>query len=347
MTPFLTGDWVKKEPAWSPAGNLFAYVSNAAGNDDIWVCDRSGANPINLTGDYQGVDARPAWSHDGQHLAFYSIRAGVGVYTMTALGAQVRKIVSVKSGGPISWGPDNSLIYSDLDTASAWQVFQIQPPESIPRCLTCGVDGVVDAYGGELSPSGHLLVFHTAQVGGGAKLYVLDVRSRLLHAIDDRVAEPHWSDATHVMFMSQRDGLPDLWEVGIDPETRARTGPPTRLTSGLDAEAFSVASTDAAILAVKETGDSHIWSFPAGADRIASPEAGRQLTTGGFHDGDGRWATDGRSVFFESDRHGTTSVWRVSESGADLSEAARDAGDLSRPRPSPTGAWMALDASGP
>jgi serine/threonine protein kinase len=42
VTPFLVGDAVRKQPAWSPSGNLIAYVSDEAGNDDVWICDPSG-----------------------------------------------------------------------------------------------------------------------------------------------------------------------------------------------------------------------------------------------------------------------------------------------------------------
>ena len=62
MTPFLSSEAIEKEPAWSPTGDLIAYVSDAAGNDDIWIADPSGANPINLTQGFAGFDVWPAWS---------------------------------------------------------------------------------------------------------------------------------------------------------------------------------------------------------------------------------------------------------------------------------------------
>src|SRR5262249_36376654 len=86
VTPFLAGGATRKQPVWSPAGNLIAYVSDEAGNDDIWICDPSGANPLNLTANFKGVDAQPSWSPDGQRLAFFSERDGGGIYITSVLG---------------------------------------------------------------------------------------------------------------------------------------------------------------------------------------------------------------------------------------------------------------------
>jgi serine/threonine protein kinase len=93
MTPFLTTESIEKQPVWSPTGDLIAYVSDAAGNDDVWISDPSGGNPVNLTHAFHGVDAWPSWSPDGRSIAFYSEREGAGIYTMTALGANVRRLV--------------------------------------------------------------------------------------------------------------------------------------------------------------------------------------------------------------------------------------------------------------
>src|SRR5262245_3021592 len=119
MNPFLSSDAIEKEPAWSPTGDFLAYASDAAGNDDIWIADPSGGNPVNLSGSFAGVDAWPAWSPDGRSLAFYSERDGGGIYTMTALGANVRRVVSIKPGVlytfSLSWAHDGNIVYTGFD----------------------------------------------------------------------------------------------------------------------------------------------------------------------------------------------------------------------------------------
>ena len=66
-------------------------------------CDPSGTNPINLTATFPGTDSMPAWSPDGQRLAFYSDRDGGGIYTMNALGGDVRRVIPIKPGVRSAW----------------------------------------------------------------------------------------------------------------------------------------------------------------------------------------------------------------------------------------------------
>lgn len=88
VTPLLTSRALKTAPQWSPGGSLIAYEAKENGVYDVWVCDLDGAHPLNLTADPQSTDRFPAWSPDGQRIAFYSNRAGPGIYTMTVTGGK-------------------------------------------------------------------------------------------------------------------------------------------------------------------------------------------------------------------------------------------------------------------
>lgn len=90
MQTDLPGD--DYEPAWAPAGDHFAFVSNATGNDEIWVAWGPG-DLRQLTFNEWEWDKHPTWSPDGVEIAFYSNRTGQRqIWVMNAEGAGQRNI---------------------------------------------------------------------------------------------------------------------------------------------------------------------------------------------------------------------------------------------------------------
>ena len=346
MTPFLSSPALEKQPAWSPTGDLLAYVSDATGNDDIWIADPSGGNPVNLSASFTGLDAWPAWSPDGRSLAFYSERDGGGIYTMTALGANVRRIVPLRSGVlytfSLNWARDGSLVYTGFDADGAKQIYRVAPGGVDPACLTCGA-AQGDSRGGELSPSGQFLAYLSGLMGPRAVLYVKDLVSGRVTAVANRADAPHWSaDGRKIIFISDRDGQPDLWELDVNPRDVSPVGQPRRLTSALGATTFALAPDGRQVLAVKEQSQNHLWTFPLSASPVTDLKVGTQLTSGDVRDRRSRWSRDGASVFFESMRRGSADIWRL-DTGGGLVQLTTAPGMESRPRPSPGGDWIALD----
>jgi dipeptidyl aminopeptidase/acylaminoacyl peptidase len=80
LTQITSGDFDDSEPAWSPDSKLLAFTSNrstpdpdATYNSDIWVVAASnadkGAHLTQITTN-PGADSQPAWSPDGQSIAY-------------------------------------------------------------------------------------------------------------------------------------------------------------------------------------------------------------------------------------------------------------------------------------
>jgi serine/threonine protein kinase/Tol biopolymer transport system component len=325
-TPFLAGGANRRQPAWSPAGNLIAYVSDESGNDDIWICDPSGANPLNLTVENKGVDVFPTWSPEGNRIAFFSDRDGGGIYTMTTLGGDVRKVVAVKTGilytFSLTWAKNGSLIYTNFDSAGKKQVYRVSGSNPVPECLTAKV-GAVEGYYGELSPSENLMVFLNPGIYLTAEMYLANLRTGKFQLLEKSVGMPHWNgQGNRIFFLSERDGRADLWAVDVDPATGARIGKSKRLTSALDLSEYSFSPDGQRLVVARGKSQCRLWSFPANQDRLTNLAAGQPLTSAGFMDMRPRWAEDGKSLFFSSDRRGSTDVWKLSLPTAGASDRA-------------------------
>src|SRR5881396_206479 len=94
-------------PSLSPDGKSFVYASYSA-NWDIYLQRVGGKNPLNLTKDSPADDTQPAFSPDGERVAFRSERDGGGIFLMGATGESVKRLTNF--GFNAAWSPDGKEI---------------------------------------------------------------------------------------------------------------------------------------------------------------------------------------------------------------------------------------------
>lgn len=81
------------DPVWSPVGDTIAFVSNEAGNDDIYVVAKDRWPPRQLTRNEWAGDKHPSWSPDGKQIVFESNRDGRHrLWIMNADGSNQRPL---------------------------------------------------------------------------------------------------------------------------------------------------------------------------------------------------------------------------------------------------------------
>jgi len=94
-------------PQISPDGKKLVYMSDHSGTMEIWVCDRDGSNPVQLTA--LGDTGTPRWSPDSQWIAFD--RRGA-IYIVSVAGGAPRLIASDNTENACpSWSTDGKWVY--------------------------------------------------------------------------------------------------------------------------------------------------------------------------------------------------------------------------------------------
>ena len=116
LTSHPEHDWW---PTWSPDGTRIAFTSLRDGDAEvgdaeiyvIYITTERAGELVNLTNN-TGNDYRPAWSPDGQRIAFYSTRDGNReVYVMNADGTGQRNLTKNPADDWYpAWSPDSQQI---------------------------------------------------------------------------------------------------------------------------------------------------------------------------------------------------------------------------------------------
>jgi|SRR5882672_475488 len=127
-------------PQISPDGKRLVYMSDRAGGMDIWVSERDGANPIQLTA--VGTAGSPRWSPDGKRVVF---DVGLGpewqqpraIFVVNVGGGAPRALVQDRFNNPApSWSPDGAWIYFASDRSGSWQVWKVPSTGGAPVQVT-------------------------------------------------------------------------------------------------------------------------------------------------------------------------------------------------------------------
>ncbi len=236
----LTSDpGIESYPSLSPDGKLLAYVSRAAGNDDIYVLRVGGKNPINLTRDDSSKDTEPAFSPDGTQIAFRSERQGGGIFLIGATGESVRRLTDV--GFTPAWSPDGKEIFfvtepvvNPLDRAFVSELWSVEVSSGKKRRLYAG-----DAVQPSVSPHGLRIAFWGLPYGSRRDIYTIPRQGlkkgeKPLAVTNDEAADwnPVWSpDGRFLYFGSNRGGTLNLWRLPIDEASGKPLGQPESLTT--------------------------------------------------------------------------------------------------------------------
>lgn len=211
-------------PRWSPDATKIAFTCFAPfrGVTSAQICIYSTASNRLITFPrYKGTNSSPAWSPDGEDLAFMSSQNGdPEIYVVDSGGARLHRITfSAGVNTSPAWNPKTGkqiVFVSDrggepvlyLANSDGTDVQKIDIPDK---------GYVIDP---SWSPNGQLLAFSWRRPTGNFDIYVMDIASHQLVELtrdEGRNERPSWApDGRHIVFESTRGGSRQIWSMLAD-----------------------------------------------------------------------------------------------------------------------------------
>ena len=291
-------------PAYSPDGQHIAVDASWAGPRRIWVLDRQGHNPQQVTTDTSEEVAHvaPAWSPDGRTIVFQNlVRTKFDIRTVNLDSKQMNWITndSLINIRP-SWSPSGRFIYFSSYRSGGINIWRARVNK----------DG---------TPGGSLQQV-TAGAGQDVEVAVSPDSKRLAYATLRQNA--------------------DIWRLPVSPQTGFSTGTPEAVISTTREDSRGSWSPDNKMVAFNSdrAGDMNIWLF------TLADSSTRQLTTGHGGDFQANWSPDENKIAFFSSRSGSPNIWEVEIATGTLRRLTSNSGVNVNPFYSPGGTFIAYQS---
>jgi Tol biopolymer transport system component/tRNA A-37 threonylcarbamoyl transferase component Bud32 len=234
--------WRESYPSLSPDGSFFLYAKATGGKSHIYLQRVGGGNPIDLSRDSPAADTHPAFSPDGQQIAFRSERDGGGIFIMGATGESVRRLTDF--GYDPAWSPDGTklLCASEgvADPATRKSDSQIWSVDATTGARQLLIES--DAVQPSWSPHALRIAYWGIPAGSARRvLWTIPVdgtrpggHGDAVPLVDDQYLNwsPVWApDGKRLYFASDHSGAMNLWRVAIDEATGKALGEPEPLST--------------------------------------------------------------------------------------------------------------------
>ena len=169
-----------RRPHYSPDGQRLAFASTRSGTEEIWIANRDGSNPLQVTSMGGPQCSNPQWSPDGRTILFNSRRAGsADLYLLQPdTGKLTRLTKHPTDEGEARWSRDGRWIYFGSNRTGRDEVWRMPAAGGAPTQITRqGGTAAIESGDGFLyyakearSPSSIWRV----PVNGGAEVHVVD-----------------------------------------------------------------------------------------------------------------------------------------------------------------------------
>jgi Tol biopolymer transport system component/DNA-binding SARP family transcriptional activator len=347
---------VEFQPAISPDGNEVAYLGGPVDRLQLYV--RGTVNPasggvLRLGDTAVWRQWLPKWTASGQSIRFTNCigtaTSGCRVWEVGKFAGVVRTVATDR--GRAAWSPDDARVaFVVADT-----IFTASAKGTARHLVAAHRVGTEEPHSLAWSPDGRYIAYVNSNIAwqwsakaAAASIWIVNADGGVPQRVtagDHLNVSPAWLDATHLLFVSNRDGALALYVVGVGRHG-ARSTP--RLVPGVsDPHSISYSITSRRLAYAKGHVRQNIWSYPLGRTATLSIRDGRPLTSGNQvierHD----VSPDGRWIVYDGNRGGSEDLYKLSLAGGEPVPLTGSPQSEFAPRWSPDGREIAFYTGGP
>jgi Tol biopolymer transport system component len=337
-------------PALSPDGKLvaFAWPGQDSGPTDIYVkaVESEALRRLTDTADWE---SSPAWSAEGQQIAF--VRDRQGVFTVSQLGGAERQVSA--SGTDVAWAADsNSVLIRDREgDAGPFGIYQVFLDTLERRRLTQAPIGAGD-WRFEVSPDGRTLAFIRYEREGIADLYIapmLGGEPRRLSNWNATLTGLSWTpDGREIVYSVEGPTASRLWRIHANSAAPNRGSPIPDIPASADNPSISrpMPGQPARLAFQSITRDVDIRLMDLEARLVNDSIESQPFSRSTRIEASAQFSPDGTRIAFASYRSGTPEIWLAEHDGSKLRQiTSLGATELVVGGWSPDGASIVFDAT--